>query len=172
MSLEPDTKDWTWVLRERCPECGLTAAEIAPEQIGDLVRASLPRWTAVLQRPDARERRSPVRWSDLEYGCHVRDVFRVFDDRLALVLATDGATFANWDQDATALEQDYAAQDPAAVADELVAAGTVVADRFDTVTAADHARRGLRSNGSEFTTVTLGQYFWHDVHHHLHDVAA
>lgn len=172
MSLEPDTKDWTWVLRERCPECGLAAGEVAPAEIGLLVRASLPRWTAALARPDASVRRSPQRWSDLEYACHVRDVFRVFDERLAQMLATDGAAFANWDQDATALEQDYAGQDPRAVATELTEAGERVAARFDAVTEADHARRGIRSNGSEFSVVTLGQYFWHDVHHHLRDVGA
>lgn len=34
----------------------------------------------------------------------------------------------------------------------------------------DWERRGLRSNGSEFTVLTLAQYFLHDVVHHLHDV--
>ena len=31
-------------------------------------------------------------------------------------------------------------------------------------------RKGLRSNGSEFTVLTFAQYFLHDVVHHLHDV--
>jgi hypothetical protein len=31
-------------------------------------------------------------------------------------------------------------------------------------------RIGLRSNGSRFTVATLGQYFVHDVVHHLADV--
>ena len=25
----PDTKDWTWVLGEQCPECGFIAADVA-----------------------------------------------------------------------------------------------------------------------------------------------
>jgi hypothetical protein len=33
-------------------------------------------------------------------------------------------------------------------------------------------RRGLRSNGSQFTVLTLGQYFLHDLAHHLVDVGA
>jgi hypothetical protein len=33
-------------------------------------------------------------------------------------------------------------------------------------------RPGRRSNGSSFTATTLGQYFLHDVVHHLHDVRA
>jgi hypothetical protein len=58
------------------------------------------------------------------------------------------------------------------VAAELVAAGAAVADRFDAVFPEQLERRGLRSNGSEFTVRTLGQYFLHDLLHHLHDVAA
>ena len=27
MPIEPDTKDWTWVLHERCPECGCVGEE-------------------------------------------------------------------------------------------------------------------------------------------------
>ncbi len=50
-------------------------------------------------------------WSPLEYACHVRDVFPLFDERLVLMLAQDGPQYANWDQDATAVER-YAEQDP------------------------------------------------------------
>ncbi len=44
-------------------------------------------------------------------GCHVRDVFRIFDTRLALMLAEDDPEFENWDQDATAIQDDYAGQE-------------------------------------------------------------
>ena len=170
--IEPDTRDWTWVLREPCPECGLDASTVAVADVGDLVRASVPRWTAALSHPDARERPEPGTWSVLEYGAHVRDVFRIFDGRLALVLEEDTPTFANWDQDATALADRYDQQDPAVVARELAQAAGVIADRFDGVPASAHPRRGLRSNGSEFTVTTLAQYFWHDVEHHLRDIGA
>ena len=33
-------------------------------------------------------------------------------------------------------------------------------------------RTGLRSDGSEFTVLTLGQYFLHELAHHLVDVRA
>jgi hypothetical protein len=35
-------------------------------------------------------------WSTLEYACHVRDVFRLYDRRLALMLDEDDATFARY----------------------------------------------------------------------------
>ncbi|AEG43085.1 DinB family protein [Isoptericola variabilis] len=168
----PDTKDWTWVLERPCPECGFVAADVEVAEVGGAVRGTLPRWRAALARPDARERPAPGVWSPLEYGAHVRDVFRVFDDRLALMLAEDDPRFANWDQDAAAIEGAYATQDPAVVADELAASGEAVAARFDAVTPDQHERPGRRSNGSVFTVRTLGAYFLHDVVHHLHDVKA
>jgi hypothetical protein len=168
----PDTKDWTWVLAERCPECGFAAAEIEPADVGPAVRATLPRWRAVLGRPDVAARPRPEVWSPLEYAAHVRDVFRIFDERLGLMLTEDDPAFANWDQDVAALEGDYAHQDAAVLADELDADGEAVAASFDAVAPGQAERTGRRSNGSVFTVRTLGQYFLHDVVHHLHDVRA
>src|SRR4026208_2597309 len=86
MSIERDTKDWTWVLQRRCPECGFDASTVSVPEAAELVRDNAARWPAVLGRQDARERPSPDRWSPLEYGCHVRDVFRLYDHRLGRVL--------------------------------------------------------------------------------------
>jgi len=172
LEITPDTKDWTWVLAQRCPECGFTAADVDGPAIGATVRELVPRWVGALSRDDARTRPSPTTWSTLEYGAHVRDVLRTFDGRLELLLTRDDPMFANWDQDATALEDRYDLQDPAVVAAELAAAAEVTAARFDAVTPEQWGRSGRRSNGSEFTVLTLGQYFLHDVVHHLHDVGA
>ncbi|RYB91977.1 DinB family protein [Nocardioides oleivorans] len=172
MSITPDIKDWTWVLERPCPECGF---EPAAQGIGDLPRLvhdTAMTWSEVLARPSVRERPAPDVWSDLEYGCHVRDVHRLFAQRLRLMLDEDVPTFANWDQDATALESDYPAQDPGTVAVELIEAAGTVAGTYATITDATRDRRGLRSNGSEFTVETLGSYHLHDVVHHLHDVHA
>ncbi|MEL7977410.1 DinB family protein [Isoptericola sp. F-RaC21] len=168
----PDTKDWTWVLDRPCPECGFAAAGVEPADVGPAVRETLPRWRAALARPDVAERPRAGVWSTLEYAAHVRDVFRIFDERLALMLAHDDPAFANWDQDVAALEGDYAHQDPRALAGELAAAGEAVAAAFDAVAPGQAERTGRRSNGSVFTVRTLGQYFLHDVVHHLHDVRA
>jgi hypothetical protein len=170
--IEPDLKDWTWVLDEPCGECGFVADSIAAQDIPDLVQGYAARWRAVLERPDAATRRTPGLWSDLEYACHVRDVFSVFAGRVRLMLDQDRPTFENWDQDATALEQRYAEQQPASVARELSAAADDVADAFRRVPADAWQRTGVRSNGSVFTVDSLGRYFVHDVVHHLHDVDA
>jgi hypothetical protein len=92
--------------------------------------------------------------------------------RLELMLASDGARFANWDQDATAIEDRYWAQDPATVADELAIAAEQAASTLDSVSGDQWHRHGVRSNGSQFTVETLAVYFLHDVEHHLYDVGA
>ncbi len=172
MTIEPDTKDWTWVLDRPCPECGYDAATTDPSGVGDAVRAAVPRWQAALARPDARRRPQPTVWSPLEYGAHVRDVLRIFDERLRLMLAQDDPLFANWDQDATAVAERYDLQDPAVVSDELAAAAAVIAADFDAVPADAWDRPGRRSNGSVFTVASFAVYFLHDVVHHLWDVRA
>ena len=102
--ITPDTKDWTWVLEEPCSECGYDATDVEPAQVGERVRAALPRWQRALTRADAKARPSDDVWSPLEYACHVRDVFTIFDGRLQQMLTVDDPEFANWDQDATAVE--------------------------------------------------------------------
>lgn len=170
--ITPDTKDWTWVLDQPCPECGFDAAAVSFETLGAQVREMTPRWEARLAASDARDRPDPQTWSPTEYAAHVRDVYRVFDGRLEQLLTLDDPLFANWDQDAAAIEGDYASQVPATVATELASAATAIADCFDSVSPDQLDRPGRRSNGSVFTVNTLGRYFLHDVVHHLHDVNA
>jgi hypothetical protein len=170
VAIEPDTKNWTWVLGAKCPECGFDGREVSFREVPGLVLANAQAWPAELARQGARDRPDDHTWSPLEYGAHVRDVFRKFDERLALMLTEDGPEFPNWDQDATAIEDDYAAQDPSIVAEELQAAAEQVARSFAAVRDHQLARTGFRSDGSSFTVDTLARYFVHDPIHHLHDV--
>ena len=169
---EPDDKDWTFVLARRCPECGYLAADVDAHDLPALVRAAAAPWAEVLARPDATVRPAPQVWSPLEYGCHVRDVLRIFTVRNQLIRTEDNPVFPNWDQDATAIADDYGSQDPVTVATELFEAAGVVADTYDHVPAGAWSRRGLRSNGSEFTVATIAIYHLHDIVHHAHDVSA
>jgi hypothetical protein len=166
----PDDKDWTWVLERPCPECGLAAGAVDVTGVPDLLRTYAERWSVVLSRPDVARRPAPSVWSPLEYACHVRDVCGVMRGRGELMLAEDFPTFANWDQDATAIAERYGEQDPVIVAGELRQAADAAARTFAGVQGEQWQRRGLRSNGSGFSVQTLAQYFVHDVAHHLHDV--
>jgi len=178
MAIVPDTKDWTWVLRRPCPECGFDTQSFAVQAVPELIMANAAAWQQALTGPgdartppgDARTRPAPDKWSPLEYGCHVRDVFRLYDQRLELMLSQDDPLFPNWDQDATAVAERYQDQDPAEVAAALSAAGQAIAGRFAGVTGSQWQRTGRRSDGASFTVETFARYLIHDPVHHLHDV--
>jgi hypothetical protein len=127
LAIVPDDKDWTWVLERPCPECGFDARSVALDEVPASIRGLVASWRQVLTRDDVARRTSPERWSPLEYACRVRDVFRLFDERLQLMLAVDGATFNNWDQDATAVAERYDLQDPTRLSLELADAGEALA---------------------------------------------
>jgi len=172
MSIEPDLKDWTWVLERPCRECGFDAGRVDVRTASDRVAEMVPSWQAVLARPEATERPDASTWSPAEYACHVRDVHVLFAERIGLMLAEDDPRFANWDQDVTAVEQRYDLQDPLVVAGELAAAADDMAAALRAVPDDAWERPGRRSNGSRFTVRTLVLYFLHDVEHHLVDVGA
>jgi DinB superfamily len=170
MTIVPDAKDWTWVLRHPCPECGLDTSSVAREDIPALIRVNAAAWREPLAAPDAVRRPQPGKWSALEYGCHVRDVLRLYDYRLGLMLTEDDPLYPNWDQDETAIADRYDVQDPVTVTNELTAAAQAIATRFDAVSGAEWTRPGRRSDGAVFTVETFARYFIHDPVHHLYDV--
>ena len=171
--ITPDTKDWTWVLDTTCPECGYDAGAVADlAEVARELRRTADDWALALRAPGATTRPRPDVWSPAEYGAHVRDVHGVFAGRLELMLSADAPDFANWDQDATALEERYDLADPAVVAAELPEAAAAVAHGYAAVPDDAVGRTGLRSDGSAFTVASLARYHLHDVVHHLWDVRA
>jgi hypothetical protein len=166
----PDSKDWTWVLTRPCPECGLDAGGLQRADIAPALRASAQGFVAALQAPEARVRPAPAVWSPLEYGCHVRDVFGIYNYRLGLMLEQDDPLFPNWVQDDTARDENYEQQDPIAVADELTRAVEPLAAHFEALSDTQWRRPGRRSDGAVFTVDSFAQYLVHDPVHHLFDV--
>lgn len=142
------------------------------DAVPDLIRENALEWEDVLARPDVRQRPRPDKWSPLEYACHVRDVLRLYDERLHLMLGEDDPTFANWDQDETAVTERYNEQDPATVSRDVTAAAEAICNSFASVRPDQLARTGSRSDGARFTVDTFARYFVHDPIHHIWDVAA
>lgn len=170
MAIQPDTKDWTWVLGRPCPECGMDTKDIVAHNVSAMLLVSAGDWQSALRCADVAVRPDQHTWSALEYGCHVRDVCHVFDLRVQQMQTQDDPLFENWDQDATAIAQRYESADPATVATELAAAAQSLAARFDSIPHGQWSRTGRRTDGAEFTLATLARYFIHDVRHHLHDI--
>jgi hypothetical protein len=170
MTIVPDTKDWTWVLDRVCDECGYDARSVALERVPSIIRQCAASWLEVLATTGVRRRPGPRIWSPLEYGCHVRDVFRLYDQRLQLMLEEPDPLFANWDQDATAMADRYWEQDPVVVSRALLEAADTIARRFANVADRQWKRTGRRTDGASFTVDSFARYFLHDPVHHLHDV--
>jgi hypothetical protein len=169
--IQPDTKNWTWVLDRPCPECGFEAGTVATELIPGLVRQNAATWVLLLDdgvigsgRPDAGT------WSSLEYACHVRDVYRRYDGRIELMLTADNPLYPNWDQDESAAEDRYEEQEPATVVSDLMAAAERLAGRLETITGSQWERTGRRSDGATFTIGSISRYMIHDPVHHVWDV--
>lgn len=190
----PDIKDWTWTTQRRCQECGFDASGVAATELPGLLSALTAPWPEVLSRSEVRQRPAPTTWSPLEYGCHIHEVLDVFAGRFELILAQDNPTLPNWDQDAASLAANYAGQGPATIAEEIpgrtAALLAVLARYADDRGSADvqdpyekmgtayktpmllWGRRARRSDGAEFTALSLARYLAHDLAHHLQDAGA
>lgn len=172
MAITPDSESWTWVLERPCPECGFDASSFPCNEVAAALRENAATWPPLLGLPNSLTRPAEHQWSTLEYACHVRDVFRLFDKRLQLMLEHDDPLFENWDQDRTAIADRYDQQDPELVGAELLAAGAALAERFDAVPAGSWSRKGRRGDGAAFTIDSFSRYLLHDPVHHLYDVNA
>ena len=168
--VEPENKDWTWVLEARCDECGFDAPSLDLATVPGRLDANADIWVEVLTRPDVRDRPAAGVWSPLEYACHVRDVFRLYDYRLHLMLDQDDPHYPNWDQDGTAVADRYGEQNPSAVSAELVDAQRRLSESFAGVAGVQWQRTGNRSDNKRFTVESFARYLLHDPVHHVWDV--
>jgi len=165
--------DWTWVLERPCDECGYNADALKRDELGARMRVVGGAWRELLGRGAAVERLrdgDDRTWTPLEYGCHVRDVFELFEERTRKMLKKrKPPSFQDWDQEEAASKGDYATQDPAKVAYSLATKAGKYADLLDRVDGDDWSKQGTRSDGAEFTVESLARYALHDVEHHLWD---
>lgn len=164
----PDTKDWTWTAERECADCGFDASRVGTGELPETVRALVVPWPQRLAAADVTQRPRPTTWSPLEYGAHVHEVLEVFRGRFELLQAVDRPTLPNWDQDAAAIEGEYAAADPERIGREIPERAEDLAQILARVS--DWERGCVRSDGAEFTALSLGRYLLHDLAHHLHDV--
>lgn len=168
-----DSGDWTWVLERQCGECGYDAQALKRDQLAARIRSVGGAWRQLLSRGSAVERLrddDDRTWTPLQYGCHVRDVFEVFEKRTRDMLKKrKPPTFRDWDQEEAADKGKYAEQDPAKVAYDLASKAGKFADLLDRVNGDEWQKQGTRSDGASFTVESLARYMLHDVEHHLWD---
>ena len=172
MSIEPDTKDWTWVLDQPCDECGADVRSFLRDDVGRMIRDNAASWQDVLARPDARERRLPNRWSPLEYGCHLRDVFLVQRERMLAARRMDCPSFDPMGRDERAEHDGYAEQAPERVARQLEDAAYMFVNVLDRFGPDDWDRTVMYNypGMSERSLRWVAVHTVHEVQHHLLDI--
>lgn len=160
----------------RCEECGFDFDSVTPESAPASIRDFGRRYRAPLTRLLKGEDESVLRtrpaegvWSAIEYAGHVRDVFGLFDRRVARILAEEDPVLELIDPDALVRDGDYRALGPVAVADELARSADTFAARLEALTADQWERAGTR-DGERRTVLDLARRGVHEGSHHLLDI--
>lgn len=168
----PSTADWTWVLTQRCPQCGVNVQELTVAEIAKRGRQHITDFVHALEEnPDAGVRPESGAWSMVEYGAHLRDVCVVFRARIKAMLLHDTPSYPDWDQEVAAAEGRYSELSANDVADSLRTRADDIFLDVENLTTEEFQRTGLRSDGHVFTIESLLQYFFHELAHHWWDVS-
>jgi DinB superfamily len=132
-------------------------------------------WRSFLLSADEaylRANPAPGVFSPMQYGAHVRDIQRVYGDRILLMLEEDNPVFPqfNPDEDAWA---GYNELDRAALADDMAAQAQRLVGILEHLQPEDWSRTMTRDGGGDgvyqFTVAGLASYAVHESHHHLLD---
>ena len=159
------------MLDRPCQECGFDPAAVEVAQRSPTASgANATDWVRRLGQPGAERRRRP---GVVNAGVRLPHSRRApnLQSPGPVDVTEDKPQFPDWDQDETAIADDYASPAPATVATELFDAARHCGRRLREASDA-WTRRGLRSNGSEFTVATISIYHLpRDIVHHAYDVA-
>jgi hypothetical protein len=159
---------------DACAECGYDYVALPRPALAPSLALGAAQHAARLTSADdaLRHRPAPDVWSPLEYACHVRDVLGLQRERMLRAGSEDRPTFPPMDRERRAIEEDYNAQHPVRVADELRSAGAAIAALLDDLDDAGWARTGVYN----FPATAVRDVDWiarhtlHEVTHHLMDV--
>jgi hypothetical protein len=121
---------------------------------------------------DLRSRPAPEKWSALEYACHVRDVLEVQRERLHVALDTERPTLEAMVREEHVDLHGHNDEEPAAVADQLVATAVRLADDLAGLDGAGRRSVGVHSwpEEAQRTLEWVARHTLHEMKHHLRDI--
>src|SRR3984957_5357000 len=95
---------WQWARAQtdRCPQCGHHPAAMERDTLGTQLMESAESWRSFLMEADDSYLRTvpaPGVFSPVQYGAHVRDILRVYGDRILIMLEEDDPVFPQFNPD-------------------------------------------------------------------------
>ena len=168
---------WQWhrIQAEACPQCGDCPAALPADSLGALAVERAAAWREFLdEADDAYLRRIPEPgvFSPLQYAAHVRDILRVYTDRMVLGLEVDAPTVPIF-QPPQEVWEEYNRSDVNELASDLEAQAKRLEDTGASIAQSSWARIVVNDRGVygvyTFTLAGLACNAVHEAHHHLLD---
>jgi hypothetical protein len=163
-----------------CEECGFDSDSVSSADADTTIRSFGRRYRAPLTRflpgedGDALLRLRPAAstWSALEYACHVRDVFDLYDTRIRRVVDEDTPSFESMGRDERAVRERYNEQHAPTVADELATNAERLATTVAGLQHGDWERTGVNPypEPAPRTALWMVRNVVHEANHHLLDI--
>jgi hypothetical protein len=167
----PEGWEWVRIQESPCPQCGQHPAGVPPGELAALAVGSVAGWQDFLSGADdafLRTNPRPDIWSPIQYGAHVRDMLRVFGDRILVAVKEDNPSVGWFDPGPDGWES-YNRMP----VDDLAADLGRQAGRFASIieerSPSDWSRTAMRDGVDRFTVAGLACFGAHEAHHHLLD---
>jgi hypothetical protein len=168
---------WQWARAQtdRCPQCGHHPAVLERDVLGTQLMESADSWRSFLTEADDSSLRTvpaPGIFSPMQYGAHVRDILRVYGDRILIMLEEDDPVFPQFNPDEDVWDS-YNRLGREELAEDLEAQAQRLATIFDELEPEQWSLTMIRDGGTDgvykFTVAGLASYAVHEAHHHLLD---
>lgn len=157
------------------PQCGHHPAVTERDALGAELVESADSWRSFLMEADDSYLRTvpaPGIFSPLQYGAHVRDILRVYGDRIVIMLEEDDPVFSQFNPD-EGVWASYNRLGREELAEDLGGQAQRLATIFDDLEPEQWSRTMIRNGGADgvytFTVAGLASYAVHETHHHLLD---
>jgi len=157
-----------------CAQCGFLRSSIAAQELPDRLRGATQSFVTVIDQAGdlATVRPTDERWSILEYGAHLRDVFISIRERIIAACVLDEPTGTQLYRDERVSLGFYQLDASAQVANELAAMSSLFVRTFESLPPGFERREFIFSPlmPAKVTIRWAGAQALHECEHHLGDV--